>query len=80
MSMKDLRDYLAKQLAELADSDASPEEMALRIERSKATSQVVQTYIGTVKAELDAIKLYSDTGHLPAFVELKELPKGGNHG
>jgi len=75
MSMKDLRGYLTKQLAELADSDATQEEMAIRIERAKATSQVAQTYIGTVKAEMDAIKLYGETGQMPASVELQEVKR-----
>lgn len=68
MSMKDVRDYLLKQLAELADSDATQGEQALVIERAKATSQVASTYISAVKAEIDAIRLFDDTGKLPASV------------
>lgn len=69
MSMKDVRDYLLKQMAELADSDATAEEQAARIERAKATSQVAQTYIQAVKTELDAIRVMDDTGRLPLSVE-----------
>lgn len=68
MSMKDVRDYLLKQLAELADSDATQDEQALVIERAKATSQVASTYISAVKVEIDAIRLFDDTGKLPASV------------
>lgn len=69
MSMKDVRDYLLKQMAELADSDATAEEQAARIERAKATSQVATTYIAAVRTELDAIRVMDDTGRLPSSVD-----------
>lgn len=69
MSMKDVREYLLKQMAELADSDATPEEQAQVIERAKATSGVAQTYIQAVKVEIEAIKLLDETGRLPVAVE-----------
>lgn len=65
---QDVRDYLCKSLAELADSTATPEEMALNIERAKTTSNVAAQYTNLVKAEIDAIKLMDDTGKLPASV------------
>lgn len=69
MSMKDVRDYLVKQMAELADSDKSGEELAAAVERAKATSQVATTYIASVKTEIEAIKLLDETGRLPAAIE-----------
>lgn len=69
MSMKDVRDFLLKQMAELADSDANPERLAQSIERAKASSQVASTYISAVKTELDAIRLFDDTGKLPSAIE-----------
>lgn len=66
--LDDARDYLRKALAELADSDDSPEKMALKIERAKATSLVADKIIGTVKVELDAIKVLDETGKLPGSV------------
>lgn len=72
MSMKDVREYLVKQLAELADSDLSGDELAERVERAKATSMVATTYISAVKVEIDAIRLYDDTGRLPVSVEATE--------
>ena len=69
MSMKDVREYLLKQMAELADSDATPDEQAARLERAKATSQVAQTYIQAVKIELDAIRVMDETGRLPLSVD-----------
>jgi len=69
MSMKDVRDYLLKQMAELADSDATPEQQAQVIERAKASAHVAGTYINAVKVEIDAIRLLDETGRLPASVE-----------
>ena len=65
---QDVRDYLCKALAELADSTATPEELALNIERAKATSNVAAQYTNLVKAEIDAIRLMDDTGKLPMSV------------
>lgn len=69
MSVKDVRDFLLKQLAELADSDMTEEQAKLAIEKAKATSAVAAQYIGAVRTELDAVKLFSDTGLLPGSVD-----------
>ncbi len=74
MSMKDVRDFLLKQMAELADSDRKGEELTASIERAKATAQVATTYIGAVKTEIDAIKLLHETGRLPAAVGADDVP------
>lgn len=74
MSMKDVRDYLLKQMAELAGSDGSPEEQAQVIERAKASSTVAQTYIQSVKTEIDAIKVLDETGRLPSAIEMPSIP------
>lgn len=74
MSMKDIREFLMKQMAELADSDATPEQQASVIERAKASSQVATTYIAAVKTEIDAIRLFDDTGKLPQAVEAPSMP------
>lgn len=78
MSVKDIRDYLLKQMAELADSDLSGEALAASIERAKATSMVATTYISAVRTEIEAIKLLDDTGRLPAAVESSDVVKPGN--
>lgn len=67
--LSDVRDYLRKQLAELADSDATPEEMEARIKRANATVSVANAVVSTVKVEIDAIRLMDDTGMLPVSVE-----------
>jgi|VirMetMinimDraft_7_1064189.scaffolds.fasta_scaffold171108_2 hypothetical protein len=69
MSMKDVREFLIKQMAELAGSDGTPEEQAQVIERAKASSTVAQTYIQAVKVEIEAIKLLDETGRIPVAVE-----------
>lgn len=68
-TIADVRDYLCKALAELADSDDDKDVMALKIERAKATSLVADKYIGAVKVEIDAIRLMDDTGKLPSSVD-----------
>lgn len=67
-TMNDVRDFLMKQLKELADSDATPEEMALKIERAKASSMVAGTFIASVKCEIDAIETAHETGKLAGAV------------
>jgi hypothetical protein len=72
MSVKDVRDFLLKQMAELADSDMTEDQAKLAIERAKATSQAAGTYIAAVKVELDAVKLFDETGMLPGAIETPE--------
>ena len=69
MSMKDMRDFLIKQMTELADSDRQGGELAATIERAKASSLVASTYISAVKTEIDAIRVLDETGRLPVAVE-----------
>lgn len=77
MSMKDVRGFLMKQLAELADSDATPEEMATVIDRAKATASVAGTYCESVKLEMEAIRLLDETGRLPEGIEIQEIKRLG---
>ena len=69
MQISDIRDYLAKTMAELSDCDAKPEEMALTLERAKAMSSVAAAYTNSVRVELDAIRLADDVGMLPNCVD-----------
>ena len=69
MSVKDVRDLLLKQMLELADSDMTPDQAKIAIEKAKATSQAAATYIGAVKVELDAVKLFDETGLLPGAID-----------
>lgn len=69
MSMKDVRDFLTKQLVELADSDLKGEELSAALERARATSLVASTYVSTVKVEIDAARLLDDTGKLVSAID-----------
>lgn len=69
MSVKDVRGFLLKQLAELADSDMTAEQAKVVIEKAKTTSQVAATYVNAVRVELDAVKLFDETGMLPGAIE-----------
>lgn len=73
MSMKDVRDYLTKQLAELANSDLTGDELKDVLERARATSLVASTYVATVKSELDAIRVLDDTGRLASAIEAPSM-------
>jgi hypothetical protein len=63
--MGDVRDHLVAMLEQLGDPDVKPEV----IERAKATSLIASQYISAVKTELDAIRLYDDTGRLASVIE-----------
>ena len=69
MSMKDMRGFLLKQMAELADSDKSGADLAEAVERAKASAIIAGTYIQAVKTEIDAIRLLDETGRLPLAIE-----------
>lgn len=69
MSVRDVRDYLLKQMAELADSDMTADEAKVAIEKAKATSNVAAQYVAAVRVELDACRVMDDTGLLPGGVE-----------
>lgn len=63
--MADVRNHLVAMLEALGEPDAD----ANTIERAKATALVAGTYIGAVKTELDAIRLFDDTGRLASVIE-----------
>lgn len=64
--LKDTRDYLQKAMRELADSDATADDMNLIIARARATSQVAAAVVATVKTECDAYQMAHNIGILPA--------------
>ena len=69
MSVEDVRGFLLKQLAELADSDMTSDEANVAIEKAKATSLVAATYVNAVRAEIEAVKVYDETGLLAGGVD-----------
>lgn len=72
MSVKDVRDFLLKQMAELADSDMDAEQAKLVIEKAKATSGIAAQYVAAVRVELEACKVLDETGMLPGGVDAPE--------
>lgn len=69
--MVDVRNHLVAMLEELGNPEAS----AAVIERAKATSQVATTFISAVKTELDAIRLYDDTGRIASVIETPSMDR-----
>ena len=69
--MVDVRNHLVAMLEELGNPEAS----AAVIERAKATSQVATTFISAVKTELDAIRLYDDTGRIASVIETPPMDR-----
>lgn len=62
--MSDVRNHLVAMLEELGDPACTPEV----IERAKATAAIATVFTGTVKVELDALRLADEIGILPAIV------------
>ena len=73
----DVCDFLGKALRELADSDATPEELQAIIERAKASAAIAQAYTGIARVQLDAVKLAQETGYMAETVPVLPAPKGG---
>ena len=80
MNMKDVQGFLGKQIVELADSELTGEDLNRVLARARATAQVADVYIESVKTELFAIRLFSDTGLLPAAVDTPKQERIGFDG
>lgn len=76
--MSDVRDHLLKVMRELSDPENSPEEVAQTIARAKSMSDVAQTFINSVKVEVDARNLLGDRELPPALEDHPALPASGN--
>jgi hypothetical protein len=72
-TMNDVRDVMLKVLRELGDPENSPEAIEQTIARAKAVSDVAQTFINSVKVEVDARNLLGD--HLPAAIDETAPPR-----
>lgn len=68
MNISDVRDFIGKAIKEVANSDATPEEMAAVLERAKQTCALAGAYVQVVKCELDGARLYADHGVIPASI------------
>lgn len=69
MNISDVRDFIGKAIKEVANSDATPEEMAVVLERAKQTSALASAYVQVVKCELDGARMYADHGVIPASID-----------
>lgn len=69
--MVDVRNHLCAMLEELGDKEAGAEV----IERAKATANVAGMYIAAVKTELDAIRLYDETGRIATVIEAPPMSR-----
>jgi hypothetical protein len=67
--MNDIRDLLLKQMQELADSDANADEVKVRVSRAQASANVALAYVSTIDAELNAIRLFDNTGVRASIIE-----------
>lgn len=63
--MQDVRDHLVAMMESLADKEVSPEV----IERAKTTSMLANSYVQSVKCELDALRLYDETSLMPQALD-----------
>jgi len=81
--MAELRGFLMKSIRELADSDASGEELDNTVKRCKAQGEMVRTYVQTVKAEIEAFSVAIDAGIINEInaenSSLKKLIESSNH-
>jgi len=73
--VSDVRNHLVAVMEALNDEAATPEQQAAAIERAKAMSSVAAQYIGAVRVELDAVRLYDDTRMLPSVFETPVQPE-----
>lgn len=67
--VQDVRNLVVAMMELLDTNEGTTEEMAQRIERAKATAMLAGQYTSLVKLEIDAVRLMSETGLLPASVE-----------
>lgn len=71
--IEDVRNHLVVAMEALNADDLSPEAAAQVVERAKAVSNLANSYIGSVKVEIDAIRLADEVGMLPASIAKPEL-------
>lgn len=78
----DIRDYLAKQMRELAGlSDLDPNDekdrakLAASVEVAKATAVIAAQFTQVVKAEIDAARVMSEFGVTSGSVALEDQRK-----
>lgn len=66
--MEDVRNHLVETMEALNDRDATPEDQKRAVDRAKAMSGVANSFIESVKIEIQAIRLADEVGMLPVSV------------
>ncbi len=66
--LQDVRDHLVLAMERLNEEGADPTAVKAAVDRAKAVSTVANSFIDSVKVEIDAIRVASDCGMLPVSV------------
>jgi len=70
--VSDVRNHLVAVMEALNDESSTPEQQAAALERAKAMSSLAQQYVGAVRVELDAVRLFDETRLIPSSVEMPQ--------
>ena len=68
--VSDVRNHLVAVMEALNEESSTPEQQAAALERAKAMSSLAQQYVGAVRVELDAVRLFDETRLIPSSVEM----------
>lgn len=68
--VSDVRNHLVAVMEALNDETATAEQQTAALERAKAMSSLAQQYVGAVRVELDAVRLFDETRLLPGSVDM----------
>jgi hypothetical protein len=71
--IEDVRNHLVAAMEALNADDLSSEAAVQVVEKAKAVSNLANSYINSVKVEIDAIRLADDVGMLPASIAKPEM-------
>lgn len=66
--LDDVRNHLVAAMEALNSEDSDPVSVKQAVDRAKAMSNVANSYIESVKVEIEAIRLADDVGLLPVSV------------
>jgi hypothetical protein len=66
--LEDVRNHLVAAMEALNGEDNDPAAVKQAVDRAKAMSNVANSYIESVKIEIDAIRLADEVGMLPVSV------------
>lgn len=70
--IEDVRNHLVSAMEALNDENLKPEDIDRAVDRGKAVSNLANSYIHSVKVEIEAIRLADEVGMLPASIAQPE--------